>query len=572
MKDLYLESPHDILLFLKTKRFPFGVKEIVLLEFAPTVLEENAKLVLKNVSSVCERLYFKSEKKISSPHASLCLKWKPLEPEEYTVPAQIYFDTPWEKHLANANELTEKELDSVQALEICLSEETLPRLIPALMLLKKSKLDFILLGPSKLKEQDLPKLQEIFSYLEKNWRHDLPLFFSPSHPHSAKWEAATLNPFRGPRLVDLDLSNACDHDCLFCGLHHPDLKKKNGQIAGLKASSSKLLKLIENLPPSVEMVTLGGAGEPFLHSEIMPIIRALRERNINVCLFSNFAHMSQAILDELKDLVFDSPLNIWIIANISGADSGTYSATRPGQGAKTFFKVVKHIKYNTTLLRHHHKAASVTLMNVVNSKNYKTLPEFVALTKDLGAFNLWFKPMEPHGEVTLPLMLNPNEQAQEKEFRAKTNWAAQKLGVDFLISDEGETQEIADDELSRYPLLQSYLAGQFNERPSKDEFVRPRFTQEKFYKKSKQNLSFSLKENDPCFIAYDYLRLNVEGEVLPCCGFQTGLGKIESENLLPFWLSPPYQKMREELKTSQWSFCAYCPHRHINERFKILRS
>lgn len=572
MKDLYLEEPHDILLFLKSKRFPFGIKETVLLEFGPKVVEKNIQLILKNVSSVCHNLYLKTKQQQHAPVVPLCLKWSPVEPEEYSVPEQIYFSTPWFKHLANANELSNLESKKIKALEIELNNKTLPLLIPSLMLLKNAKLDFILLDPNRLDEKDLPTLITILKFLENHWRKDLPLIFSPSHPLSSKWETLTLNPFRGPRLVDIDLCNSCDHDCLFCGLHHPELKKTNGKIAGLKASSANLIKLIEKLPPSVEMITLGGAGEPFLHPEIMPVIRALRERNINVCLFSNFSHMTQAILDELKELVLDSPLNIWIIANISGADSGTYSATRPSQGAKTFFKVVKHIKYNTTLLRRFHKAASVTLMNVVNRKNYKTLPEFVALSKDLGAFNLWFKPMEPHGEVTLPLMFNPEEQTEEKEFRAKAKWAAQKLGVEFLIDDQVEPQAISDSELRRYPLLQSYLAGQFNERPSKDEFIRQRFTQEKFSKKIEQHLSFSLLKNDQCFIAYDYLRLNVEGEVLPCCGFQNSLGKIESENLLAFWLSPPYQKLRSELKTPKWNFCAYCSHRHINERFKILRS
>jgi len=574
MKDFYLEDTHDILLFLKTKRFPFGRKEKVLLEFAPTVLEYNAELILKNVATICEDLYLKSEKYITSPDFLLCLKWEPLEPDEYSIPKENYFKIAWKKHLANAADLENLCEKNVSALEITLNEENLPRLLPSLMLLKNQKLDFILLEPSGLGEKHLPILIEILDYLKINWRKDLPLLFSPSHPLSEKWEALTLNPFRGPSLIDIDLCNSCDHDCLFCGLHHPDLKSTNSKLASLKASTSFVLKMINELPPAVTMVTLGGAGEPFLHPDIMPIIRALREKNINICLFSNFAHMTQNILDELKDLVFDSPLNIWIIVNVSGPDPVTYQATRPSQKAKTFFKIIKHLKYNTELLRRYHKATSITLMNVVNNKNYKTLPEFVALAKDLGVFNLWFKPMEPHGEVTLPLLLNDDEKKEFKIYKAKANWAARKLGVEFLTKENWseKSQEISQNELSQFPLLNFHLQNNFHDLPSKDEFIRQRFTQEKFSKKTNTVLGPSTERETQCFVAYDYLRVTTQNEVLPCCAFDSSVGKINNDTLFSFWLSDPYEHLREKIKNHQFDFCKFCPHEHINNKFKSLRS
>jgi MoaA/NifB/PqqE/SkfB family radical SAM enzyme len=284
--------------------------------------------------------------------------------------------------------------------------------------------------------------------------------------------------------------------------------------------------------------------------------------------------MTQNILDELKDLIFDSPLNIWIIANVSGPDPVTYQTTRPSQKANTFFKIIKHLKYNTELLRRYHKAASITLMCVVNNKNYKTLPEFVALAKDLGVFNLWFKPMEPHGEVTLPLLLNDDEKKDLKIYKAKADWAAKKLGVEFLTKEnEGEeTQEISQEELSQFPLLSFHLKNNFHDLASKDEFIRQRFTQEKFSKKTDTVLKPTAKGDRQCFIAYDYLRLTAQNEVLPCCAFDYTLGKIEDEILFSFWLSDPYQELREKLINPQFGFCKFCPHKHINNKLKSLRS
>ena len=565
MKDFFIERPNDILLFLKAKNFPFGPKEIVCLEFSPTMLEENIPHILKNVSSKTERLYFKGSTK--KDHAYFCAQWTPQAPIEYSVPQASFYKTPWEKHLENSSDLLNLEAD---AIELKIQSTTLNLLIPTLMLLKEARLDFIFIDPSALTlSSDVKIFKEIFSYLKTHWRVDLPLLFSPSHPLSLKWEAQTLNPFKGPRLVDIDLCNACDHDCLFCGLHHPALKGKSGGKASLRASEEQILKLISELPPSVEMVTLGGAGEPFLHTGIMKIIRSLRERGINVCLFSNFAHMNQGVLDELQELVYDSPLNVWIIANISGVDPQSYQRTRPSQGAKTFFKIIKHLKYNYSLLKRYHKAATVSLMCVVNKENYKLLPEFVALSLDVGAFNLWFKTMEPHGKETEAVLLSHEERKEEILLRAKAQWAARKLRVEFLSEKSQRDLEIAEEKKAKFPLLKAYLEGTFAENPARDEFIRQRFTQAHFQKKcEKQNHKL---EAPACAVAYEYLRLTVEGEVLPCCSFKESLGRLD-KNLMEFWLSPEYQMKRQEMENSQYEFCLFCPHRHINERIKALHS
>ncbi len=565
MKDFYLENPKDILLFLKAKNFPVGKNEIVCLEFSPTMLEENIPHILKNVATKTDRLYYKGRSR--KEDARFCAQWTPLAPLEYSVPEVSFFKTPWEKHLENTQELVSLK---AQAIELKLQSSDLNLLLPTLMLLKESPLDFILIDPSLLQlNSDALKLREIFSYLKTHWRKDLPLFFSPSHPLSLKWEAQSLNPFRGPRLVDIDLCNSCDHDCLFCGLHHPELKGKSEGKASLRASEEQVLKLIAELPPTVEMVTLGGAGEPFLHTGIMKVIRALRERGINVCLFSNFTHMSQSILDELQSLVYDSPLNIWIIANISGCDPQSYTRTRPSQGPKTFFKIIKHLKYNYDLLKRHHKAATVSLMCVVNKENFKFLPEFVALSLDIGAFNLWLKTMEPHGKETEAVLLSQEERKAEVTLRAKAQWAARKLRVEFLSEKSPREIEISGEESSKYPLIKAYLEGTFAEIPARDYFIRQRFTQAHFQKKcEKQN---SKLEAPVCAVAYEYLRLTVEGEVLPCCSFKESLGKLD-KNLMEFWLSPEYQTKRQEMEKAHYEFCLFCPHRHINERIKALHS
>lgn len=565
MKDFYLENPKDILLFLKAKNFPVGKKEIVCLEFSPKMLEENIPHILKNVRTKTERLYYKGTKR--KEDARFCAQWTPLAPLEYSVPEVSFFKTPWEKHLENAQELIELKADSI---ELKMRSSDLNLLIPTLMLLKEAPLDFILIDPHELHlNSDVLKLREVFSYLKTHWRKDLPLFFSPSHPLSLKWETQSLNPFRGPRLVDIDLCNACDHDCLFCGLHHPELKGKSEGKASLRASEEQVLKLIAELPPAVEMVTLGGAGEPFLHTGIMKVIRALRERGINVCLFSNFAHMSQSILDELQSLVCDSPLNIWIIANISGVDPQSYARTRPSQGPKTFFKIIKHLKYNYDLLRRYHKAATVSLMCVVNKENYKFLPEFVALSLDVGAFNLWLKTMEPHGKETEAVLLSQEERKAEIILRTKAQWAARKLRVEFLSEKSQHEMEISEEERSKYPLLKAYLEGTFAEIPARHYFLRQRFTQTHFQKKCERQ-SHQL-EAPNCAVAYEYLRLTVEGEVLPCCSFKENLGKLD-QGLMEFWLSPEYQAKREEMEKAHYEFCLFCPHRHINERIKALHS
>jgi hypothetical protein len=82
----------------------------------------------------------------------------------------------------------------------------------------------------------------------------------------------------------------------------------------------------------------------------------------------------------------------------------------------------------------------------------------------------------------------------------------------------------------------------------------------------------------PCSIGYIYLRIMVDGSILPCCVAKHAVGtKSESKDWRDVWFSSSFDSFREKTKTlhvekfnlvdPDWSFCNQCPHEQQNSEW-----
>ncbi|MGZ3688022.1 MAG: radical SAM protein [Bdellovibrionota bacterium] len=273
-------------------------------------------------------------------------------------------------------------------------------------------------------EERVQALQNCFEYLVMRDFPLIDLFFSFNNEHRAAWHIQSKCFFSGPDQVHLDLSNKCTHSCVFCALYAPDvveaLKKKSGGKLGAEAKAfmsaqmplQRAKEIIESLPIAFSGIQFGGAGDPMTHPNALEIIASARERGFGVEVLSNMEYFDSEDLDRLTELGGMQREDLHFIVNLSGATATTYVKTRPKQTAKTFQKVIGNLAKLTALReKNHGSGAHFTLMCVTNRLNFQDAPEYIRLAAELGASQVWFKPLEIHDPRHYELL--PDKETQE---------------------------------------------------------------------------------------------------------------------------------------------------------------
>lgn len=419
-----------------------------------------------------------------------------------------------------------------------------------------------------------------------------------------------MNRNSGPRYIDIDVSNACGHNCVFCGLYNQEavqkLKSEAKQDPSLldiykhKISKDDFDWILKNIPSTVERVTLGGAGEPFTHPDILYFIQALQDKKINVAIYTHFTLLNKEMIDQLSLLgEKGNPDALEFIVNISGASAETYIKTRPNQKAETYKALLENLRYACDIFNREQKGLGITLMTVMNSLNYHEMPQYVALTKSIGAQRLWVKPMEVHGESIKKYLISP-EQEFDYALKCKlTLHLAKILGVKLhqsyvlnLITEKKREELKQQDfqfkllfkeELLRLSELNLY---QFVNLEKQSEDLESKGLKNEYQvdqQQSIQNAAHPLKyfDQNPCSISQEYIRFKTDGSISPCCIYPKDFILSEERKNLNFqeiWNHPKYQMFSHETlnfpqnlghrKNPEFSFCHQCPHLDIHEDIK----
>lgn len=256
------------------------------------------------------------------------------------------------------------------------------------------------------------EIKEIIDYLKIRGVTKLNVYFPFWKKDSRQWDISTQNTFAGLLHVHIDLSNRCTHSCIFCPLYSPDaieeIKRRSGGVITEDVSnhmkkeinSEKFMSIVESLPWTVEAIQFGGLGDPLMHPDAVSFIKAARSRGFRVEVLSNMEYLEIEDIQLLHSLGGINPFDLSFIANISGGDAETYIKTRPKQNINQFTKVVRNLTLFSDLRKvNQGKGANITLMCVVTKENCTKLLKIAELAHDIGAFRLWFKPMEIHLSV-----------------------------------------------------------------------------------------------------------------------------------------------------------------------------
>ncbi len=174
---------------------------------------------------------------------------------------------------------------------------------------------------------------------------------------------------QNPKRIILELTNACNLQCLMCAQNHVKFDKSFLNLVTIK----KLNKFYE----TAKEVTLFGYGEPLLNSEFPEIVRFLSNyKNIKTYVLTN----GMLLMKYAEEIVKNNLAYLSI--SIDGGTEETYKKIRRGGDIHTILSALKYIKelkvkYNTT-------SPYVRFIFVAMKDNIKELTELIDIAYNFG--------------------------------------------------------------------------------------------------------------------------------------------------------------------------------------------
>jgi MoaA/NifB/PqqE/SkfB family radical SAM enzyme len=344
-------------------------------------------------------------------------------------------------------------------------------------------------------------------------------------------------------------------------------------------------------------MNIGGAGEPTSHPLFFEFLKELRLRNITINIFSHFAYMTPARIEELHELGNEDPNGLRFIINISAATAETYGKIRPNQSPEVFEKVISLLKLVSRKRTEAGRGIFFTYMSVTNALNYHEIPLMVFKAFEVGAHELWIKPIEAHGEEILKYLINDKhlldylinlklglyfadhlEVAIKHRYEIELVLTKHEKLISAHLINKSFNMHIKET-LIRFPELEFTFTNNIKKQTSnkKIEISIEKFEVDLNSTDNIQNggISNKLYDKAPCNIGYEYIRFGVNQEVWPCCIAKHPLSQDGANGILSNWhndkltnfrhITANFPQSKLHRIDNDWNFCQQCPHTLINE-------
>lgn len=180
--------------------------------------------------------------------------------------------------------------------------------------------------------------------------------------------------FTFPYLVQLDLTNDCNLNCVGCWCHSDlmDELKFSGDHKKMHLDKKRVMKLIENLAnQGTREIQLSGSGDPMMYPYFMDVVRLIKNKNLILHLITNFSLVNKKHIEDFVRLKVDR-----ITVSLWAGTPETYARTHPNQSRKTFHRIIDNLKYLHSL-KQNDNLPKIKIYYVLSSLNYHEINEMV---------------------------------------------------------------------------------------------------------------------------------------------------------------------------------------------------
>jgi MoaA/NifB/PqqE/SkfB family radical SAM enzyme len=251
----------------------------------------------------------------------------------------------------------------------------------------------------------------------------------------------------------------------------------------------------------VRKVTIGGNGDPFMHPQIVEILRLSKSTGASVAVSTKGAYFQQASLNALVSMNLDE-----LVISLFAASKPVFSKMHPNASPQVFDRIVDSLKYLTSRKTQDFPKPFVVLLFVVCKYNYQEIDSFMDLAREVGANMVTFKRVAVVPSTRI-LLLDENDFDILKEKLA----VAQQKSVTYGIPTNMDEFRITT------------MSGLRNGVYSKNLYQRI-----------------------PCYVGFTYSRIKVDGDVAPCCGcYEWSMGSLNGKRFKEIWEGQEYSAFRK---------------------------
>jgi radical SAM protein with 4Fe4S-binding SPASM domain len=208
-----------------------------------------------------------------------------------------------------------------------------------------------------------------------------------------------------PIEMEIGLTNACNHRCIFCALDYTGYKPNMINGKTLKSNLKELA------PKGLKSIIYAGEGEPLIHKEAPDIINYTKSLGIDAAMSTNGVLLTPEVSREcLKSLT-------WIRFSIAGITDETYNKIhqcKPGDLSKVLTNMEEAVKVKKD--QHLHTTIGVQLLLLPDNKN--EIVQMANRLRNIGVDYFTIKPFSQHPQSHNILQVDYEEMLNlEKEVR-----------------------------------------------------------------------------------------------------------------------------------------------------------
>lgn len=318
----------------------------------------------------------------------------------------------------------------------------------------------------------------------------------------------------GPETVHLDITNACNTDCVTCWDHSPLLRAP--PLAAWKrqrADPAALAALVDDIESlgGLRAVIVSGMGEPFTHPGVYTILRDLKRRGLHVTVITNLV---AADVDAIIDIGVDA-----LLIGVQGASLASYLAFHPSFGPQQWERLL------AALARLRAAGRRDKHVQVICRHNAHELAAMIELAADHRAAQVNFKLASLRGGTEAAAITGDQRAWLLGQGISRALARADDLGVAHNL-DVFADQVRCGGEVTA-PIAEI-----------------------------------------GCFLGHHYARITVDGTVLYCCNTEVVVGHLAERPFSALWRGPEWQALRQRLRAGRYfPGCHQCG--KLNQNVKL---
>ena len=211
---------------------------------------------------------------------------------------------------------------------------------------------------------------------------------------------------KGPEIVQFDVTNRCNNNCLCCWNKSPLLDKavKSSSWHNQELPAELVKKVIRDLSlMGTNTLFFAGGGEPLMHDDFLGILEEAKSRGMKTVINTNFTLINEAIIRKLVELKVD-----FIHASVLAGDPDVYVKIHPNKTAEDYLRIKKLLVFLADMKDEQKawKNPHLNMYYVIFNKNYHQIEPMVELALEVRANSMEFVPIDVIPGETDTLLLN----------------------------------------------------------------------------------------------------------------------------------------------------------------------